>query len=313
MKRFVAILLAAMLLFALAGCDGSDYKKATQLYEQGEFAEAKALFKELDDYKDSKEMVKACDYGEACALLEEGEYEDAAEIFEDLDDYSDSAEKVKECSYALALQLMEEGSYMDAVEIFAELEDYEDSKSKITECGWGAVAEYIDEKGTDGLLGLGDIDEHTKASISHNEDGSISLLYVKSQVFTVFGGFSTNTTVVVRVDPATGDVVYQRFGKTTGSMTFSTKEEGVIHPAEYTGTTQGSTAENSAEEFITFGIKSTEFEDSNGSTTPTRPYQAATVAAVNGLLEKFEDMLEQMDFPGDIATFGFTAFAPPAE
>ena len=40
MKRFIVLLSAVILCLTLAGCSGSQYKKATELYEQGNYAEA---------------------------------------------------------------------------------------------------------------------------------------------------------------------------------------------------------------------------------------------------------------------------------
>ena len=41
----------------LTGCDSSDYKKATELYESGNYDEAYEAFTELGDYKDSANMA----------------------------------------------------------------------------------------------------------------------------------------------------------------------------------------------------------------------------------------------------------------
>ncbi len=94
-KKFVALLLAVVLVMALTGCDSMDYKKAQDLYDDGEFEDAKEIFEELDDYEDSEDMVIACDYGIACQLLEDGKYEEAREAFQDLGDYEDSEEQYR--------------------------------------------------------------------------------------------------------------------------------------------------------------------------------------------------------------------------
>ena len=50
MKRFIVLLSAVILCLTLAGCSGSQYKKATELYEQGNYAEAGEIFSKLGDY-----------------------------------------------------------------------------------------------------------------------------------------------------------------------------------------------------------------------------------------------------------------------
>lgn len=45
-----------ILMLFLTAYDSSNYKKATALYEGGEFSEAIAIFTELGDYKDSTQM-----------------------------------------------------------------------------------------------------------------------------------------------------------------------------------------------------------------------------------------------------------------
>ena len=66
----------------LTGCDSSQYKKATSLYEAGDFEAAASLFEELGDYENSAEMALACKYTYAAQLLENKDYDAAKEIFE---------------------------------------------------------------------------------------------------------------------------------------------------------------------------------------------------------------------------------------
>lgn len=60
MKKFLALILALSMVFALCGCAGSDYKKAVSLFEEGEYEQAKELFVALKDYEDSEEYVRKC-------------------------------------------------------------------------------------------------------------------------------------------------------------------------------------------------------------------------------------------------------------
>ena len=60
MKRKLALLLVFVLVAAvLTGCasDGSKYKKAAKLMEEGNYAEAVQIYEELGDYEDSAELL----------------------------------------------------------------------------------------------------------------------------------------------------------------------------------------------------------------------------------------------------------------
>lgn len=54
MKKFLALILALSMAFALCGCGNNDYKKAVSLFEEGEYEQAKELFIALKDYEDSE-------------------------------------------------------------------------------------------------------------------------------------------------------------------------------------------------------------------------------------------------------------------
>ena len=60
MKRVFLLLLLSFSL-CLAGCQGSDYKKATRLMEEKDYAAAAEIFKTLNDYKDSAELLVYCE------------------------------------------------------------------------------------------------------------------------------------------------------------------------------------------------------------------------------------------------------------
>lgn len=93
-KQLVYGILLASMALSLTACDGSNYKKATELYNNGQYAEAAEIFTKLGDYEDSADMVLACQYGEAKALYEAGDYEGALEKFEGIREYEDSAEYI---------------------------------------------------------------------------------------------------------------------------------------------------------------------------------------------------------------------------
>ena len=107
MKRFIVLLSAVILCLTLAGCSGSQYKKPTELYEQGNYAEAGEIFSKLGNYEDSADKANECKYQEASALLQNSDYDAAKELFSALGDYGDSADKVKFCDYKKAEKLVD--------------------------------------------------------------------------------------------------------------------------------------------------------------------------------------------------------------
>ena len=58
MKKIIALILALSMAFALCGCASSDYKKAQQLFDEGEYDEAKEAFEKLSDYKESASYLE---------------------------------------------------------------------------------------------------------------------------------------------------------------------------------------------------------------------------------------------------------------
>ena len=130
--RFLCLLLA--LCLCLCSCKSSDYSKAKELFDAGEYQQAKEAFVALADYEDSAEMAKKCDYQLGLKLLEAGNFTDAKEAFAALGDYEDAPELAKKCDYQLAKKLLEEGKNQDALDLLRNLGDYEDSQDLVVEC-----------------------------------------------------------------------------------------------------------------------------------------------------------------------------------
>lgn len=58
MKRIVALILVLSMVLVLCGCSSSNYKKAVDLYEKGNYEEAMTLFEKVGDYEDSEEYIR---------------------------------------------------------------------------------------------------------------------------------------------------------------------------------------------------------------------------------------------------------------
>lgn len=62
-KRLLSLGLIMVLCFSLTGCKSSDYKKAVELQNSGDYAGALELFKGIgDDYKDVSDRATECNH-----------------------------------------------------------------------------------------------------------------------------------------------------------------------------------------------------------------------------------------------------------
>lgn len=104
MKKGFAFLLVIALLMSLCACDSSDYKKAADAMEAGDYSSALPVFETLGDYKDSAARATECRYQLALADLSSGSFEKAIEAFEALGSFADSAERAAEARIGLVKQ-----------------------------------------------------------------------------------------------------------------------------------------------------------------------------------------------------------------
>ena len=84
MKKVIAFILALTMALALTGCKSSDYKSAVKAMEDGDYAAAVRQLETLDDYRDSRQLLKQCRYALAVESFNAGDYESALEVFKDL-------------------------------------------------------------------------------------------------------------------------------------------------------------------------------------------------------------------------------------
>lgn len=154
MKKAICMVCVLAICLALAGCDSSQYKKATSLYEAGDYEAAASLFEELGDYENSAEMALACKYTFAAQLLENKDYDAAKEIFEKLGNYADSENFRKECDYQKAEDAFTSGDYETAISLYELNPAYLDSETKISDAKRALMYEKygeVIEKMTEGV------------------------------------------------------------------------------------------------------------------------------------------------------------------
>ena len=108
---------------ALFPAKGNAYLSGVQAMQEGNFAEAFALFDGLKPYRSSADLAMEAQYRMAGALLQSGEYDQAAAQYEALGEYRDSAMLYNESLYSAAVQLLADKSYAEAIEALRTLRD----------------------------------------------------------------------------------------------------------------------------------------------------------------------------------------------
>lgn len=100
-KLSIFMLVAAVML---TGCDSSDYKKATALYESENYKDAYAAFTELGDYEDSANMAKVSLLAYAQNLTAQSKYAEAVGAFQELGDMDGIDEILDDIAASLVSQ-----------------------------------------------------------------------------------------------------------------------------------------------------------------------------------------------------------------
>ena len=146
-----ALLITIIVLVVSAIQKNNTYNQAMQLVSEENYQEAIVLFEQLEDYRDSENMlIQVQDwrhqqildgrYNEALQLVEQKEYEAAIAIFEELGIHRDSRDQLANAEELLRLQKEEEAraeTYAVAMELLASGmdEDENEAYSLLTELG----------------------------------------------------------------------------------------------------------------------------------------------------------------------------------
>lgn len=107
MKKHAAGWLLLLLAFCLclSACDKTDYKKALQLEEAGDYAAAMEIFEQLGSYRDAAAHLLQCgsslSYQEAVDAQAQGDYARAAELYTSLGSFSDAENRLADCNTML--------------------------------------------------------------------------------------------------------------------------------------------------------------------------------------------------------------------
>lgn len=169
MKKFLQtmsiLLLASSLLLLTTACDSSDYKKAVELYEYGQYDQAIAMFEQLGDYKDSAQMVQTCTYGKAKSFYDAGKYAEAIPLFEKTQDYQDSADLIKKAKVLLAEAEYNKGNLTEAVTLLIEVKDLEAAQNLLHKIMFDEINETYIEYLEDGINLVNDCLETFKSNL----------------------------------------------------------------------------------------------------------------------------------------------------
>ena len=145
----VAALAAIAVAFLMVILPMLRYSKANELYTDGKYEEAIAVFEKLGDYKDSQMRLETCqkdlNYAQAVASYNDQKYEEAISAFASLNGYKDSADLLwasavqlhqqrERDRYDAATKLFQTGRYEEAIAAFTALDGYKDSAAQIEAC-----------------------------------------------------------------------------------------------------------------------------------------------------------------------------------
>jgi len=151
---FITIIGVALYSFFGFGLPAIKFSSANQLLSKGDYASAKACFKDLGDYNNSKELIKECDYQQALYYKNHGDYQKAIDVFVKLESYKDNKQLILETKYLYAISLLKENSCEKSLILFTELNNYKDSQQQIIECKYINAKEYMENKSFDKAVSI---------------------------------------------------------------------------------------------------------------------------------------------------------------
>ncbi len=127
------------------------YAYAEQLLEDGDYAKAEEVLRELKDYQDAAKLAA---YASACLKREEQNFEQAKKAFEALGSFKDAKEQAGKCqeqlTYLDAVEKMNAKDYSAAAKLFESIPGVNDADSLKAKCKAQITNEQIDHLLADG-------------------------------------------------------------------------------------------------------------------------------------------------------------------
>lgn len=136
----IAIVLTLAIIINTVITNNNKYINATQLIESEKYTEAITILEELDNYKDSQNLLIDTQYVYAKKLFEEDNFAESKIIFNKIASYKDSKKLIELCddninktNYQKSIRLINEQKYIEAYALLEELAtiNYKDSKKLI--------------------------------------------------------------------------------------------------------------------------------------------------------------------------------------
>ena len=139
------VLAAAAAIGVLFGLPYLNYENAVKAMETADYEKAMALLEDIssNSFLSDEKKTDAL-YLKAEALLATKKYAEAKAIYTELGEYKDSADKLAECAYQNAIQLEDQGKYMEAYDEYMELGQYKDVAERRNTCCLNAMKSAID-------------------------------------------------------------------------------------------------------------------------------------------------------------------------
>lgn len=106
----VGVVIVSIVFFFVTK-DSREYSKAQSYFYDNNYEDAKTIYEELGDYKDSATMVTECEYQLGKEAFSNEKFSDALKIFKNIDEYKDSADMIEQCNYELSV----DGQFMRAL------------------------------------------------------------------------------------------------------------------------------------------------------------------------------------------------------
>lgn len=202
-KKRNIILLACLAVLAIIAIvifsvviPNNKYNSAKKMMTEGNYEEAISLFTELNNYKDSKELIDKCNelsieshYSEALATLESEDYEQAERMFLELKGYKDSSTYA---TYAKAINLLNKDLLDEAYSLLQQLKGFKDVDTVLSTLVAVPVTisttyhsfrfKYVFTYSSDGVMESAEInDGDSQKKYSCGSDGKIISLYFKNK------------------------------------------------------------------------------------------------------------------------------------
>ncbi|MFR5636726.1 MAG: tetratricopeptide repeat protein [Mediterraneibacter faecis] len=148
------IIIGCVIFFATGNM--RQYNKAASLLNSGKYEDAKKIFAELKDYKDSENQILECDYQIGLRLIADEKFNDAKDVFSQLNnkEYKDSGDQLKLCDYSLGKEELASENYTQAAETLKKLADekYKDSEDLYKKCQYTLGKQYIEKSDYDNAV-----------------------------------------------------------------------------------------------------------------------------------------------------------------